>query len=129
MALVKKDCTQTGETLQQMFAQAFLWDDVNLCWVFNVSSGGGGGGFPVSKAVNIDVEEKTVDGTTDSGVQAVTIEMDGTGGEIDGVEFLDGDSRTFAADLSDTLNGISYVVPTGGGSSLGPRIILTYVRD
>lgn len=129
MAIIKIPC-EPRVTLDQIFKSAFRYDTVEECYLLATdASGGGGGAFPVSKAVNIDIEEKLIAGTTDTGVQAVTIEIDGVGGTIDGVAFADGFGRTFGADLSDTLNGIAYTIPTSGGSTGTPRVILTYVRD
>jgi len=74
---------------------------------------------------SIDLVESTTDGSTDAGVQSVSLLFRGNGGTLEGVSV--GDNFSFKYNPSkgeDTIGSINYTVPVSGES----RVIISYIR-
>lgn len=73
----------------------------------------------------LDVVEATADGTTDAGVQSVSLLFRGNNGTINGVPVNNNFNFSFTPNKGeDTVSAISYTVPTTGQQ----RVVISYVR-
>lgn len=73
----------------------------------------------------IDLVEATSNGSTDSGVQSVSLLVRGTDGSIDGTDVPNNYSVEYTPiGTNDTVGSIAYTVPTDGEA----RILIAYVR-
>lgn len=81
--------------------------------------------FPAGAQRPIELVEATVNGSTLSGVQSMSILFDGKNGTLDGISVDDQYIASYAPNgVNDTIGSIPFTVPT----TKGQRVLITYVK-